>query len=106
AVIARHPHATLIVVGSGPEESALRDQAALIGVGNRITFAGSIPQADLPAYYRRAGLFVAPFVQAAGGDQEGLGLVTVEAIACGCPVLATALPAVLDVLDPVIDGDM
>jgi glycosyltransferase involved in cell wall biosynthesis len=48
--------------------------------------------------YRRAAIFVAPFVEAEGGDQEGLGLVTVEAIGCGCPVIVSDLPAVADVI--------
>src|SRR5690606_15890473 len=63
-------------------------------------------QAELPALYRRAAVFVAPFVTAADGDREGLGLVTVEAIACGCPVVVSALPAVTDVVDPGWHGDM
>jgi glycosyltransferase involved in cell wall biosynthesis len=37
-------------------------------------------------------------VEAEGGDQEGLGLVTVEAIGCGCPVIVSDLPAVADVI--------
>ena len=57
-----------------------------------------MPQDELPALYRRAALFVAPFVEAESGDQEGLGLVTVEAIGCGCPVLVSDLPAVSDVV--------
>ncbi|MGH8399877.1 MAG: glycosyltransferase, partial [Gammaproteobacteria bacterium] len=38
-----------------------------------------------------------PFVQAASGDQEGLGLVAVEATACGCPVLVGNVPAARDI---------
>ena len=44
-------------------------------------------------------MFVAPFVRTDSGDQEGLGLVVVEAIGCGCPVVVSDLPAVHDVLD-------
>jgi glycosyltransferase involved in cell wall biosynthesis len=58
---------------------------------------GAVSQSQLPALYRRAAVFVAPFVQAASGDQEGLGLVLVEALGCGCPVVTTRLPAIAEV---------
>ena len=43
-------------------------------------------------------MFVVPFVEAAGGDQEGLGLVTAEAVGCSCEVVVSDLPAVGDVI--------
>ena len=61
-------------------------------------FVGPLPQDALPGKYRRAAVFVAPFIVAADGDQEGLGLVLVEAAGCGCPVVAGDVPAVRDVL--------
>jgi glycosyltransferase involved in cell wall biosynthesis len=99
AIAARCPDVHLTVVGFGPEEPALREQAGSLGVGARISFLGAVRQADLPALYRRAAIFVAPFVQASGGDQEGLGLVLVEAMGSGCPVIAGDVPAVRDVVD-------
>lgn len=100
AILARHSSATLSIAGFGPEESALRARVGVLGLGHAVRFLGPVPQSDLPALYRRAAVFVAPFVQAAGGDREGLGLVTIEAIGCGCPVVVGDLPAVRDVLDP------
>lgn len=97
-VLQAMPDARLNIAGFGPEEAALRAQAVRLGIGDRVQFLGAVPQADLPGLYRRAALFVAPFVRAASGDQEGLGLVVVEAIACGCPVVAGDVPAVRDVL--------
>lgn len=96
----RMPDAHLTVVGFGPEEDSLSAQVRLLGLESAVRFVGAIPQTQLPEYYRRAALFVAPFVQAVSGDQEGLGLVLVEAIACGCPILAGCVPAVTDVLAP------
>jgi glycosyltransferase involved in cell wall biosynthesis len=69
-----------------------------LGVSGRVEFLGAVPQSRLPDLYRRAAIFVAPFVEAEGGDQEGLGLVTLEAIGCGCPVIVSDLPAVADVI--------
>jgi Glycosyltransferase len=48
--------------------------------------------------YRSATAFVGPFRPTASGDQEGLGLVMVEALGCGCPVVASDIPATRDVL--------
>mgnify|MGYP005845730259 FL=1 len=100
-VIEAHPDAHLTIAGFGPEESALRRQAESLGIDGRIHFLGAVQQEQLPDLYRRAALFVAPFVATASGDQEGLGLVTVEAIGCGCPVIVSDLPVVDDVVaDP------
>jgi glycosyltransferase involved in cell wall biosynthesis len=106
AILAARPEARLTVAGFGPEEAALRARCATLGVGHAVDFLGAVGQDALPALYRRATVFVAPFVQAASGDQEGLGLVMVEAAACGCPVIASDLPAVRDVIeDRVPPGD-
>lgn len=91
------PAARLLIAGFGPEESALRSQVAELGLDGKIVFLGAVKQVDLPPLYRNAALFVAPFVQAASGDREGLGLVSVEAAGCGCPIVVSDLPAVRDV---------
>lgn len=97
------PDTRLTVIGFGPEEAALRKLSAELGLDGHVDFMGPKPQAELASYYRRAALFVAPFVEAADGDQEGLGLVTIEAIACGCPVLVGDVAAVRMLSIPVVD---
>jgi glycosyltransferase involved in cell wall biosynthesis len=97
-ILAGHPQAHLTVAGFGPEESALRMHTQRLGLDSKVTFIGAVPQEDLPRLYRRAAVFVAPFVQARSGDQEGLGLVCIEAMGCGCPVVVSDLPATRDVL--------
>lgn len=91
------PDVRLTVIGFGPEEPALRKLSAELGLDRHVDFIGPKPHSELISHYRRAALFVAPFVEAADGDQEGLGLVTIEAIACGCPVLVGDVQAVNDV---------
>jgi glycosyltransferase involved in cell wall biosynthesis len=97
-ILSKEPGAKLTIAGFGPQESYLRSRVETLGVSNRVEFLGAVPQSRLPDLYRRAAIFVAPFVEAEGGDQEGLGLVTVEAIGCGCPVIVSDLPAVADVI--------
>ena len=97
-VVAAHPGSFLTVAGFGPEEAALRARAHELGLTDKVSFVGAVRQADLPALYRRAAVLAAPFVEARSGDQEGLGLVVVEAIGCGCPVVVSDLAATRDVL--------
>ena len=97
AVLAARPTASLVVVGSGPELDARRKQAIALGLAGRIRFEGALPQSALPARYRRASMLVAPFEESPSGAREGLGLVMVEAVGCGCPVVTTRQPATADV---------
>lgn len=93
AVLSQIPDTRLVIAGGGPMSGALRAQAERLGISDAVRFEGALPQQRLPDLYRRAALFVAPF-----GEREGLGLVLVEAIGCGCPVLVGAAPAVKDIL--------
>jgi glycosyltransferase involved in cell wall biosynthesis len=96
-VLAEHPNAFLTIVGFGPEEDERRAQVSRLGLQDYIRFLGAVSQPELPALYRRAALLAAPFVTAANGDREGLGLVLVEALGCGCPVVTTSLPTAREV---------
>ena len=79
---------TLILVGDGPLEGALRQQVARLGLDARVLFAGRVQDADLPAYYHASDVFVLPSV----AESETYGLVQVEAMASGVPVVSTNLP--------------
>lgn len=95
-ILAAFPQASLIIAGFGPLESEVREQVKRLKLGPKVQFMGAVSQDQLPALYRRAAVFVAPFVQTASGDQEGLGLVCVEAAGCGCPIVVSDLPATRD----------
>jgi len=78
----------LVIVGAGPLEAALRAAAAAAaaaaakGTGRRVTFLGHVPDADLPGIYRLGDVF------AIASEAELQSLVTMEAMACGLPVVA------------------
>ncbi len=77
--------ARLVLAGDGPkrvEWEALRDS---LGLQERVTFLGRVPDADLPGLYQMADIFVLPATTRA----EALGLVTVEAMLSGLPCIAT-----------------
>ena len=97
-VLERVPDAFLTIAGFGPEEAALRQQVHALGLAAKVRFLGAVAQTRLPALYRRAALFVAPFVQAESGDQEGLPVALMEAVACGCPVVAGDVAGIEDLL--------
>ncbi|HEU4899235.1 MAG TPA: glycosyltransferase [Actinomycetota bacterium] len=82
----------LRVVGSGPEEPALRRLAGELGVAGRVRWDAQLPQAELAGRYRRAAVLVVP------GRDEGLGLVAVEGQLSGAPVVAAASGGLLDVV--------
>jgi glycosyltransferase involved in cell wall biosynthesis len=90
-----HPNAHLVVAGTGSRADALRVQAATLGIEDRVDFVGYIDDSRLAAYYQAADAFVLPT-----RELEGFGLVTVEALACGTPVLGTPVGATPELLRP------
>lgn len=104
AVIKKHPTVRLILVGSGPMEQELKQQAQRLHLSERVDFLGMVAQTQLPALYQRATLAIFPFVVAKSGDQEGFGLVQVEAMGCECPVIAGELPAIHDIITHEANG--
>jgi rhamnosyl/mannosyltransferase len=79
---------TLLIVGTGPLEAALRQSVARRGLEARVTFVGDVPDDDLPAYYQACDIFVLPSI----ARTEAFGIVQVEAMAAGVPVVSTNLP--------------
>jgi rhamnosyl/mannosyltransferase len=77
---------TVWIAGDGPLEPELRAQAARFG--DRVRFLGRVTDEDLPALYQAADAFVLPSV----ARTETFGVVQVEAMAAGLPVISTALP--------------
>jgi len=97
-VLDRCPEVELIAAGDGPLATELRAQAGRLSIERSVTFRGSLTNADIAKVFRHSSLAVLPFRPAAGGDQEGLGLVAVEAMGCGLPVIAGDVPAIHDVI--------
>jgi len=98
AVLVGRPNVILTIAGFGPEESLLRAQARQLGIENHVSFLGAMSQEALPELYRRASIFVAPFIRDDSGNQEGLPVVLMEAIGCGCPVIVGDVAGVRDLL--------
>ena len=89
AVKAAVPAARLLIAGSGPLEPALRRTVTRLGLNDSITFTGDVAATELPSFHAAADVFVMPCrTRYLGLDVEGLGIVYLEAQACGTPVVA------------------
>jgi colanic acid/amylovoran biosynthesis glycosyltransferase len=82
----RHPDAELIVVGMGPQQPSLAEQAKRLSIS--CTFMGAQPQSTIHRLLQSARVFCVPSVTATNGDSEGLGMVFAEAQAMGVPVVS------------------
>ena len=92
------PNAHLLVIGGGPEEEALRQQAAQTGAAGRIHFTGMLPYNELPRYLSMGDLFVTASVT------EVHPLSVVEAMASGLPVLGIRSVGVGDTVEEGVTG--
>ena len=89
AIIKDVPEAHILMIGEGPYRSYLENRVRALGIQERVTFIGRIQYADLPRYICAGDLFVMPSrSRLAGLEVEGLGIVYLEASACGLPVIA------------------
>jgi rhamnosyl/mannosyltransferase len=85
----RDVEATAVVVGGGPLGPVLREHARVAGVSPRVQFAGEVEEQELLALYHACDMLVLPSVTHA----EAFGMVQIEAMACGKPVICTDLPS-------------
>ena len=84
---ARELGAVVWLVGVGPLEAELRQQAQALGLGGRVRFWGAVDDRQLPAMLHACDVFVLPSVT----PNEAFGIAQVEAMACGKPVVSCAL---------------
>jgi len=90
-ILLAHPDVILLFVGVGPRKKKLDQIVRSHDLSNYVRFVGRIPYDALPHYFRLGDLFVMPSrSRLAGLEVEGLGIVYLEASACGIPVVAGA----------------
>lgn len=95
AIVRQHmPCAQLVVVGEGPDRAAIESQAR--GLGVDVLFAGRVGDDELPGFYQAADVVCAPAL----GD-ESFGIVLLEAMAAGRPIVASNIAGYAELLGPV-----
>ena len=87
-ILTQIPQAHILFVGDGPYKEHLAKRAQQLGISSHITFIGRIHYADLPRYICAGDIFAMPSrSRLAGLEVEGLGIVYLEASACGLAVI-------------------
>ncbi len=94
SVIATRPTTRLTIVGDGGRRESLEQLVVDLGLSNVVTLSGVKTKAQLPRYFSQAALLVIP------SQFEPFGLVGLEAMACGCPVIAIAPTGASEYLEP------
>src|SRR5207244_4140922 len=89
-VLAQFPQACFVIIGDGPLLSELKELASELGISPRVVFLGT--RHDIPECLTALDLFVLPSLN------EGMGRALVEAMAVGCPVVATCVGGIPDVV--------
>ena len=104
-VLRKFPDAVLLFVGDGPIKSMLKNSARQLGVSNQIAFAGKVSHSDLADYICLGEIFAMPVRSRFFGlEVEGLGIVYLEASACGLPVIAGKSGGAPDAVIPEVTG--
>ncbi|RMD90416.1 MAG: glycosyltransferase family 4 protein [Alphaproteobacteria bacterium] len=98
--LARLGKGSLLIAGKGEEEARLRAHAAALGVGERVHFLGGVPHDELRTVYSAADLLVL------ASSREGWPNVLLEALACGTPVVATAVNGSPEVVREAVAGEI
>ncbi len=93
SVIQVMPDIYLVIGGRGPLKNDLVSLSRRLGIEDYIGFAGFIPEKELPDYYRMSDIFILPTK-----ELEGFGLITLEAMASGVPVLGTPVGGTKEIL--------
>jgi glycosyltransferase involved in cell wall biosynthesis len=98
--LARTPGVSALLVGEGDLRPSYERLAADLGIAGRTAFTGRLPSIDLPGAYHAADALILPSVTRG----EAFGMVLIEAMASGRPVVATSLPGVRSVVADGQDG--
>ena len=97
-VLGQKPHTRVLIIGSGPEKGRLIDLAARLNLHDAVEFKEQVPQKELVRYYSRSDVFVLPSIRNDKGETEGLGVVLLEAMACGVPVIGSRVGGIPDII--------
>lgn len=98
SLAAGFPGVKLVLAGEGDEGAERRRLAVALGIGERVHFTGALPRAQVLSLMRRAAMFVLP------SRQEGLGIVLLEAGAAACPVVATTVGGIGEIVTSELNG--
>ncbi len=91
--------ARAVIIGDGPDRTTLEARAAAAGVADRVAFRGWVSPTELHESYATADAFALPAIIDRRGDTEGLGMVLLEAMTYGVPVVSTPMGGIPDIVE-------
>jgi glycosyltransferase involved in cell wall biosynthesis len=94
-----YPNLLFVIAGKGPSRKFIEDRIKDLGIEANIKLTGFVPDRLLPVYYDSADYFILP-----SASGEGLPLVLLEAMACGLPVIATAVGGTPEIIRHMKNG--
>lgn len=97
-VLAEYPATKLVLVGNGPERASLIKLSSDLGVAEAVIFEDYIPHEELPDRFHQADIFILPSIVDDQGCTEGLGVVLLEAMAAGVPVIGNRVGGIPDII--------
>jgi glycosyltransferase involved in cell wall biosynthesis len=103
-ILKNYPTTKLIVIGDGPERKQLQKLAVELEVQENVIFLGNLPNNQLPEYYSSASIYIGPSIHTDDGAQEAFGIVFLEALASGLPVISTGIGGITDIVQNEVTG--
>lgn len=97
-VLKEYKQVRLKIVGSGPLESNLKELIYELDLGDEVEIVKNVTDEELLMLYNSADLFVLPSIVDSEGNTEGLGVVLLEAMACGIPVVGSDVGGIADII--------
>jgi glycosyltransferase involved in cell wall biosynthesis len=96
-LIKRFPSLKYMIVGEGSDRRRLEKKVEALGLSDRVIFAGHVPESEKIAHYNLADVYVMP------STGEGFGIVLLEAVSCGVPVVGSCVDGSREAL---LDGQL
>jgi glycosyltransferase involved in cell wall biosynthesis len=98
-VIKKYPGVILFIGGDGPEKEELIQLCFKLDLEKNVIFLGFISAEKIAEMYASSDIFVLPSIETKDGDTEGLGVVLLEAMACGVPVIGSNIGGISDIIE-------
>ncbi|MGI6464767.1 MAG: glycosyltransferase [Methanobacterium sp.] len=98
-VLEKYENARLKIVGTGPLESKLKELVYELDLGDEVEIVKNVSDEELLMIYNSSDLFVLPSIVDSQGNTEGLGVVLLEAMACGLPVIGSDVGGIPDIIE-------
>lgn len=102
-IYVKDPSILLFIVGDGPEKQSLENLANDLDITENVCFLGNLPRKELQLCYKNASVFVLPSI-IHKNQTEGLGVVLLEAMASGVPVIGSNIGGIPDIIKDGVNG--